>query len=53
MLSLLQMLLALCIWDVKETGSYVGKKQESLCLPGITPGKENREGLLLLERVDL
>lgn len=28
------------------------KKQENLYLPAITPG-EDREGLLLLERVDL
>ena len=41
------------IWDVKATGSYMGKKQENLYLPGITPGGENRDGLLLLERVDL
>lgn len=46
------MLLALSIWGVKDTGSYLGKKQENLYLPGIIPGEENREGLLLLERVD-
>lgn len=47
-------LLALLTWDVEGISSYLGKKQErtSTCL-GLPTGEEEREGLLLLERVDL
>jgi hypothetical protein len=45
------------IWDIEGLGFYLGKKhlQENLHLPGIAQRKkeQNRERLLLLERVDL
>lgn len=47
------MLLALSIWDVKKTGSYVGEETGESLSAWDYPGEENRKGLLLLERVDL
>lgn len=54
MFSLFQMRPALSSWDVKGTRSYLGKNQERTSTTWDYPrGDENREGLLLLERVYL
>lgn len=52
MLYLLQMLLALSIWDAEGIGSYLGRKQErtSTCL-GLPRGEEKREGCSYLREL--